>query len=146
MLLVLLATLGVAWWTWRRNGKRFSPNFWLATASGLAGVWQLAHADIPIGLGLMLVALILFASNKPLSLRRRKTVPPAPATLPSMRIDEARAVLGLPDNADAAAIRAAHRRLVTKVHPDQGGSADLAARVNLARDILLAEQEPARRR
>jgi DnaJ-domain-containing protein 1 len=142
MLLVLLATLGVAWWTWRRNGKRFSPNFWLATASGLAGVWQLAHADLPIGLGLMLVALILYASDKPLRLRRRKGAPP----LPTMRLDEARRVLEVATDADATAIRAAHRRLVTKVHPDQGGSADLAARVNLARDILLAEQEPRQRR
>lgn len=143
MLLVILATLGVAWWTWRRNGKRFSPNFWLATASGLAGVWQLAHADLPIGLGLLLVSLILFASDKPLRLRRRKR--PEVHRL-AMRVDEARRVLEVPIGADAMTIRAAHRRLVTRVHPDQGGSADLAARVNLARDILLAEQEPKSRR
>ena len=143
MLLVILATLGVAWWTWRRNGKRFSPNFWLATASGLAGVWQLAHADLPIGLGLLLVSLILFARDKPLRLRRRKR--PEVHRL-AMRVDEARRVLEVPIGADAMTIRAAHRRLVTRVHPDQGGSADLAARVNLARDILLAEQEPKSRR
>jgi len=143
VLLVILATLGVAWWTWRRNGKRFSPNFWLATASGLAGVWQLAHADLPIGLGLLLVSLILFASDKPLRLRRRKR--PEVHRL-AMRVDEARRVLEVPIGADAMTIRAAHRRLVTRVHPDQGGSADLAARVNLARDILLAEQEPKSRR
>ena len=31
-------------------------------------------------------------------------------------------------------IRAAHRRLIARVHPDAGGSAGLATRVNAARD------------
>ncbi len=50
---------------------------------------------------------------------------------------EARAILGLDRGADADAIRTAHRRLVASVHPDRGGSADLARRVNAARDLLL---------
>lgn len=50
---------------------------------------------------------------------------------------EARAVLGVGPEADADAIRAAHRRLVAQVHPDRGGSPDLARRVNAARDLLL---------
>ena len=51
---------------------------------------------------------------------------------------EARAILGVEAGADAEAIRAAHRRLVVGVHPDRGGSAELARRVNAARDLLLA--------
>ena len=50
---------------------------------------------------------------------------------------EARAILGVPAGADAETIRAAHRRLVRGVHPDRGGSAELARRVNAARDVLL---------
>lgn len=50
---------------------------------------------------------------------------------------EALTTLGLAEGADAEAIRAAHRRLMKKVHPDQGGSAALAARVQAARDTLL---------
>jgi curved DNA-binding protein CbpA len=50
---------------------------------------------------------------------------------------EALTTLGLDEGADADAIRAAHRRLMKKVHPDQGGSAALAARVQAARDTLL---------
>lgn len=50
---------------------------------------------------------------------------------------EARDVLGLGAGADADAIRAAHRRLVSAVHPDKGGSADLTRRINAARDVLL---------
>jgi hypothetical protein len=50
---------------------------------------------------------------------------------------DALAVLGLSEGADAAAIRAAHRRLMRNAHPDHGGSDWLAARINEARDILL---------
>ncbi|MHA3840964.1 DnaJ domain-containing protein [Sphingomonas aestuarii] len=56
---------------------------------------------------------------------------------PGMSEGEARAVLGVSADADADAIRAAHRRLVTAVHPDRGGSADLTQRLNAARDVLL---------
>ncbi|UUL81545.1 DnaJ domain-containing protein [Sphingomonas qomolangmaensis] len=56
---------------------------------------------------------------------------------PKLRDDEARQVLGVSANADAAAIRAAHRRLITAVHPDKGGSVDLTKRINAARDVLL---------
>ncbi len=65
---------------------------------------------------------------------RRKAVPPADRAL----ID-ARAVLGIGLRADADAIRAAHRRLVTDAHPDRGGSAELTRRLNEARDLLLRQ-------
>lgn len=50
---------------------------------------------------------------------------------------EAFAVLGLAEGASEAEIHDAYRRLIVKVHPDRGGSADLAARLNRARDVLL---------
>jgi DnaJ homolog subfamily C member 19 len=53
---------------------------------------------------------------------------------------EARAVLGVGAKADAEEIRAAHRRLVSAVHPDKGGSAELTRRINAARDVLLRGQ------
>ena len=65
---------------------------------------------------------------------RRQTVQRAP-----MRPTEARALLGLSEGASSDDIRAAHRRLIAKVHPDAGGSQGLATRVNAARDALLSE-------
>lgn len=54
-----------------------------------------------------------------------------------MSREEALAVLGLADGATTEEIRAAHRRLIQRMHPDVGGSADLAARINRAKDVLL---------
>jgi DnaJ family protein C protein 19 len=65
---------------------------------------------------------------------RRQTVRSAP-----MRPAEARTLLGLSEGASPDDIRAAHRRLIAKVHPDAGGSQGLATRVNAARDALLGE-------
>ena len=74
--------------------------------------------------------------------RERTAPPPPPGSGPGagasgMGRAEALAVLGLVEGATPDEIRAAHRRLIQRVHPDVGGSADLAARINRAKDILL---------
>lgn len=62
---------------------------------------------------------------------------PAPDRGDAMSREEALRVLGLEPGADAAEIKAAHHRLIAGLHPDRGGSAYLAAKINQARDVLL---------
>ena len=55
----------------------------------------------------------------------------------AMTAEEAYEVLGLAPGAPDEAVRRAYKDLMKRLHPDQGGSTYLAARVNQARDVLL---------
>lgn len=83
----------------------------------------------PFLVAALITGAIWFHWGKP------KAKPAKPA--PPLPEDEARAILGVGPDAGEDEIRAAHRRLVTALHPDKGGSLELTRRINAARDRLL---------
>lgn len=140
--MAMLAVLAVAsllgWTIWRdRDQGRRRRNLALLLMAGAAlllvkGQWLLA---------LLLGATALWARTQG-SLPRSAALPPAlPADDLAARLAEARALLGVDADAGSDAIAAAHRRLIARNHPDAGGTAALASRINAARDLLLAHRQ-----
>lgn len=127
--LLLIAVAGALFWAWKTGRlKGFTYEDGVAAALLLLGLRLLTTGRVIPGAALVAGSAIWFVWR-----RGRKTkVPPMP-------VEEARRLLGVSEDASLADIREAHRRLITKVHPDTGGSQELATRVNAARDSLVAE-------
>lgn len=129
ILLVALACAG-AWWLGTSLSQReavasrggFPPEYLLF---GLALLFLL-RGGIAIAFPLAVAAAAWHLGGKR----------PGPA-FAGMDRAEALRILGLQEGATSDDIHAAHRRLISAIHPDQGGSSHLAAQVNRARDILI---------
>lgn len=126
LILLILAVAGWAWWTGRLKGVTYEDA--VAGILFLLGFRLLTTGKLLSGAALMAGALLWAAW------RRKPRSKPT-----SISVADARALLGVGETASLAEIKDAHRRLITKVHPDAGGSDELAHRVNAARDALVAE-------
>lgn len=126
LILMILAGLGYAWWTGRLKSYTYEDG--IAAVLFLLGLRMLTTGSLLPGATLMSGAILWAAWRRGKAERQ-----------PSMPVEDARRLLGVGEQASLIEIGEAHRRLIAKVHPDRGGSAELARRVNVARDILIAE-------
>ncbi|QAY79866.1 molecular chaperone DnaJ [Sphingosinicella sp. BN140058] len=124
----MIAAGGLLWAYATGRLKNFTYEDGAAAVLFLLGLRFLTTGKLLVGGGLMGGAL-LWAAH-----RRRQLARSA-----SMPVEDARRLLGVGEHATLDEIRTAHRRLIARVHPDTGGSAELAERVNVARDTLVAD-------
>ncbi|MGA9582135.1 MAG: DnaJ domain-containing protein [Allosphingosinicella sp.] len=125
--LILLAAGGLLWAFATGRLKNFTYEDGIAAALFLLGLSLFTKGRLVLGAALMAGAMLWAAWRRS-----------SPSSKP-MPAEDARRLLGVSEGATLQEIRDAHRRLIAKVHPDTGGSAELAHRVNAARDTLLAE-------
>jgi hypothetical protein len=140
--ILLIALAG--WMVWTGRLQRMTRNDGVAFGLAILGAVMAAKGKPVIG-ALPLLASFGYAAwrvrtKKPRSGKPNgKRAPTKSQT--GQGLAEARALLGLSADADADAVRAAHRRLIATVHPDRGGTQALAATINAARDTLLQHCE-----
>jgi hypothetical protein len=151
---VITLVLGLALLGLLFGGRRLLTATWAALAawgqrplsywrpvSGLGAVVMLILA---LGLAvrddwLPAAAFAMVSAGMAIGARKRRATWKSEASTPptiEMSEREARAMLGVDDQAGPDEIEAAYRRLIRRVHPDLGGAAGLAAQLNAARARL----------
>ena len=120
------------------SNRKHIENTLLGALAVAAMVLVLTKAGMP---WLAVALFLLFTSAKRFGKRGGSNHEPArpPPRPPSDRMtrEEAYRVLGLAPGASREAVVAEYRRLMKRVHPDQGGTNYLAAQLNEAKDTLL---------
>ncbi|WP_404712879.1 molecular chaperone DnaJ [Sphingomonas sp. MMS24-J13] len=131
MLLVLMAAAAIGYWAWKtRDAQTMRIGDVAAVVAALIGLRLMSRGSDLQGL------VALAGAGWWLWFRRRGANADWGADA-AMTPTEARRVLNVPADATREEISTAHRRLIARVHPDVGGSADLTRQVNAARDTLL---------
>ncbi|MGB5076391.1 MAG: hypothetical protein WBO17_02800 [Sphingorhabdus sp.] len=133
LLVLVAAVLGWALWT-----KKISTEQLLPLVMGIAGAIIALRGNFFLGLVAVAVATAWYRG-------RTKRLLSTPEQSDQYAIDKARFLLGVSRFDDAERIRARHRILIAKDHPDTGGNPERATELNKARDLLLDELDKKKR-
>ena len=100
----------------------------------VTGLLVVARQVLPLVLSHLPQLFSIFSKHKTNSSEGKQ--PPSP-NQQGISIEEAFSILGLEESASEKEIINAHRKLMSKLHPDKGGNDYLATQLNLAKDVLL---------
>lgn len=89
------------------------------------------------GLAGIVLAVLLMGASSTKTVKERVKVVEKVVLRSALTREEAWAVLGLNPGAPRERIAAAYKAMMTRVHPDHGGSTYLAQKVNEARTLLV---------
>jgi hypothetical protein len=126
--LVILVFLALGWAVWK--GKLQKKQL-LPILLGLSGAFLASRGSLIIGVAAIGIAAFWYRG---LTLRLSGSGAKGGK---NSDIDAARFLLGVSRFDNAERIRERHRTLLAQNHPDTGGSAERAAELNKARDLLL---------
>lgn len=134
--LVALIGIGLAFWLYATRKKRSGWALLPWALALMAGLFAAKGMTVPaLAAGAAALAMRMFL---PARVTNRPAVTAAVARPAVADVRAAFELLGLDVDVDAEAVKAAHRRLIARTHPDSGGSAALARSINAARDTALA--------
>ncbi len=157
LMLFALALGCYFWWLWKHtpdlNQRRkliLNLMLWgmliaVALLAATGRIHWLGAVFAAALLGLKQVGLLLLRFFPVLAqiYRGKQQGQPSSAPPPSdkMSIAEACRILEVKADASVEEIKAAHRRQMSRQHPDHGGNAYFAAKLNEARDVLMAHRK-----
>lgn len=145
-IVVLLALAAAAWVLLRAgDGGDQSRRMFRLKVVGLLAVATVLFAAKLFPLALMIViaaggvtAIELWRDR---AIKALDEMTPGAGRSPSvgvkLGVEEAAAILGVAVDASDDDVRAAHKKLISQLHPDKGGTDYLAAKINDARNFML---------
>ncbi|MCB2114674.1 MAG: hypothetical protein KDD85_14170 [Parvularculaceae bacterium] len=145
--IAILFALGAAVWTlWRAGRGGDARGVFRLKLVGLLAVAAVLFAAqlFPLALMILLAAggvtAIELWRDRAISGMEDLTPGAGGAPRAPLGVEEAAAVLGVEIDASEDAVKAAHRKLISQLHPDRGGTDYLAAKINDARRAMLEKR------
>ena len=140
MVLILMGLAIAMFWVMRRDVsvRSLAVRQALAVAGLVVTVMLVLRGATWLSVPVAMVSVALLAQSMG---RSRSDANEQESVKTAMTREQAAEVLGVSLSASESEIQSAYRQAMKSAHPDVGGSDEQAARVQKARDVLLADRE-----